>query len=137
MWELGMMLSIGDVAEAAGVGVQAIRFYEREGLIAQPTRTKAGYRQYEASAIDQLRFIRRAQELGFTLKEIRELIALETVDGADCNDVCGAATAKVDAIQKKIDDLKRIRTELEALIHSCTGSVPVRQCKIIECLHTA
>jgi MerR family transcriptional regulator, copper efflux regulator len=130
-------MSIGEVAEAAGVGVQAVRFYEREGLIATPARTKSGYRQYSASAIDQLRFIRRAQELGFTLKEIRELIALETVDGADCDEVCEAATAKVGAIQKKIDDLTRMKTELEALIQSCAGSVPVRQCRIMECLHTA
>ena len=130
-------LSIGEVAEAVGVGVQAIRFYEREGLLGAPARTKAGYRQYAASAIDQLRFIRRAQELGFTLKEIRELIALETVEGADCDEVCGAATAKVNAIQKKIDDLARMKAELEKLIHSCTGTVPIRQCKIIECLHTA
>ena len=130
-------LSIGELAEAVGVGVQAIRFYEREGVIATPARTRAGYRQYEASAIAQLRFIRRAQELGFTLKEIRELIALETVDGADCEDVFQAATAKVDAVQKKIDDLSRMKAELETLIHSCTGGVPVRQCKIMECLHTA
>jgi Hg(II)-responsive transcriptional regulator len=129
-------LSIGEVAEAVGVGVQAIRFYEREGLIGTPARTKAGYRQYDASAIDQLRFIRRAQELGFTLKEIRELIALETVDGADCDEVCGAATAKVDAIQQKIDDLTRMKAELDKLIRSCTGTVPIRQCKIMECLHT-
>jgi MerR family copper efflux transcriptional regulator len=132
-----MSLTIGNVAEAAGVGVQAIRFYEREGLIAKPARTKSGYRQYEAATINQLRFIRRAQDLGFTLKEIRELVALETVDGADCEGVCDAATAKVDAVQKKIEDLTRIKTELEALIHSCAGSVPIRQCKIMECLHTA
>src|SRR5687768_10482253 len=130
-------MSIGEVAEAVGVGVQAIRFYEREGLIAKPARTKSGYRQYEAAAIDQLRFVRRAQELGFTLKEIRQLIALETVQGADCDEVCDAATAKVGAIQKKIDDLTRMKTELEGLIQSCAGSVPVRQCKIMECLHTA
>jgi MerR family transcriptional regulator, copper efflux regulator len=132
-----MSLTIGNVAEAAGVGVQAIRFYEREGLIAKPARTKSGYRQYDDAAIGQLRFIRRAQELGFTLKEIRELIALEKVDGADCDDVCDAATAKVNAVQNKIDDLMRMKAELEALVHSCAGSVPIRQCKIIECLHTA
>jgi MerR family transcriptional regulator, copper efflux regulator len=132
-----MSLTIGSVAEAAGIGVQAIRFYEREGLIAKPARTKSGYRQYDDATIGQLRFIRRAQELGFTLKEIRELIALEKVDGADCDDVCDAATAKVNAVQKKIDDLMRMKTELEALVHSCAGSVPIRQCKIIECLHTA
>jgi MerR family transcriptional regulator, copper efflux regulator len=130
-------MSIGEVAEAVGVGVQAIRFYEREGLIATPERTRAGYRQYDASIVDRLRFIRRAQELGFTLKEIRELIALETVEGADCDEVSGAAKAKVDAIQKKIDDFTRMKVELGTLIQSCSGSVPVRQCKIIECLHTA
>ena len=130
-----MSLSIGALASAAGIGVQAIRFYEREGLLAPVERTAAGYRKYESGAIDQLRFIRRAQDLGFTLKEIRELIALESSAGADCDDVCGAATAKVNAVQKKIDDLMRIKVELEALVQSCDGNLPVRQCRIIECLH--
>lgn len=125
---------IGSIAEASGVGVQAIRFYEREGLIAAPARSRSGYRQYDAVTVGRLRFIRRAQDLGFTLKEIRELIALESREGADCGDVCQTATAKVNAVQKKIDDLARMKAELQSLIDSCDGTGSVRQCRIIECL---
>jgi Hg(II)-responsive transcriptional regulator len=128
-------VKIGSVAEAAGVSVQAVRFYEREGLLAVPARTRSGYRLYDPDTVARLHFIRRAQELGFTLKEIRELIALETRNGVDCDDVYGVAQAKVDSVQKKIDDLARMKTELESLIHSCSGCVPVQQCKIMECLN--
>lgn len=132
-----MSKTIGAVANEAGVGIQAIRFYEREGLIDAPARTRAGYRLYDADVVGRLKFIRRAQELGFTLKEIRELIALEEEDGADCNDVYAAAAAKLAAVQAKIDDLARMKEELSALVQSCSGTGTVRQCAIIECLHSA
>lgn len=130
-----MTMTIGALADAAGVGVQTIRFYEREGLIEAPARTRAGYRLYDANVTARLVFIRRAQELGFTLKEIRELMALEKADGADCTEVFEAASAKVAAIQQKIDDLARMQTALTGLIQSCDGSAPVARCPIMESLH--
>ncbi|MGQ0815114.1 MAG: MerR family DNA-binding protein [Gemmatimonadota bacterium] len=132
-----MSLTIGALANTTGIGIQAIRFYEREGLIEKPPRTRSGYRQYDAATIDRLHFIRRAQELGFTLKEIRELVELESDTGADCAEVCAAANAKVAAVQRKIDDLTRMKEELTALIESCSGNGSVRKCAIMQCLHTA
>jgi MerR family copper efflux transcriptional regulator len=132
-----MSLRIGQIANEAGVGIQAIRFYEREGLIDAPARTRSGYRQYDFDVVGRLRFIRRAQELGFTLKEVRELIALEDANGADCDDVYATASAKVAAVQRKIDDLTRMKDELSALVQACSGRGTARQCAIIECLHSA
>jgi MerR family transcriptional regulator, copper efflux regulator len=132
-----MNRTIGVLANEAGVGIQAIRFYEREGLIAAPARTRSGYRIYNDEVVGRLRFIRRAQELGFTLKEIRELIALEDSGQADCNEVYTAASAKVAAVQAKIDDLTRMKDELAALVQSCSATGTVRQCAIIQCLHSA
>ena len=132
-----MNRTIGVLAHEAGVGIQAIRFYEREGLIDAPPRTRSGYRIYNDDVVSRLRFIRRAQELGFTLKEIRELIALEDAGQADCNEVYATATAKVAAVQAKIDDLTRMKEELAALVQSCSGEGTARQCAIIQCLHSA
>ena len=129
-----MTLTIGTLARQAGVGAQTVRFYEREGLLAQAPRTSSGYRVYDDDAIGQLRFIRRAQELGFTLKEIRELLALQKNEGANCDDVRSAAAAKLDMIAAKISDLMRMKTTLAGLVASCTGCGPISECNLVECL---
>lgn len=129
-----MSLSIGGLAHAAGVGVQTIRFYEREGLIDAPPRKSSGYRVYSEDAAVRIRFIRRAQELGFTLREIRELIALQTDASADCEDVRAVALAKVAEVERKIADLTSMKSSLHSLIGSCDCTGTMRQCGIMECL---
>ena len=89
-----MTLTIGQLARSGGATVETIRYYEREGLLEAPGRSKSGYRAYEADAVQRLVFIHRAQELGFTLKEIRDLIALQTDETADCTAVRAAALEK-------------------------------------------
>jgi MerR family transcriptional regulator, copper efflux regulator len=131
-----MGLTIGKLADSAGVGVETVRYYERRGLIDQPARRSGGYRQYSEATISRLTFIRRAQELGFTLKEIAELIALDEEAAAECSDVRELAIAKVAAVQKKVDDLLRMRAALEGVIARCENSActPVRDCPVMECL---
>ena len=132
-----MSLTTGILAKRAGVGIQTIRFYEREGLMEPAPRSRSGYRHYDESAVTRLTFIRRAQELGFTLKEIRELIALDSDPDGPCDSVSSAATAKLAAIEGKIADLTRMKDALVKLISSCVQSVPIRDCAVIECLRSS
>jgi MerR family transcriptional regulator, copper efflux regulator len=127
-------LSIGALARQAGLSVETLRFYEREGLLEKAARNESGYRVYEPDARRRLQFIRRAQELGFTLAEIRELIALQTDASGDCRDACAAAAAKLATVEAKLSDLNRMRSELTRLINSCSAPVPVMECAILECL---
>src|SRR3954451_20796962 len=108
-------LTIGTVARRAGVGVETVRFYEREGLLDEPARRASGYRQYAEEAIDRLRFIRRAKQLGFTLREIKGLLALRLDAGAERADVRRHAEAKIADIDAKIADLARMREALVRL----------------------
>lgn len=124
-------LSIGQVARLAGVGVETVRFYEREGLLHQPARRESGYRQYAHDAVARLRFIKRAKELGFQLKEIKELIALRLDPGAGSGEVRGRAEAKVADIEARVRDLQRMKDALLALIAACDGCGPVDNCPII------
>jgi MerR family transcriptional regulator, copper efflux regulator len=126
------MLTIGTVAREAGVSAQTLRYYEREGLLDPPPRTPSGYRAYDRSVIGHVSFIRRAQQLGFTLKEVRELIELQTDGIADCDEVRNAVTAKLDDIERKIDELAHIRAALTGLVETCTGDRPACRCVIID-----
>jgi MerR family transcriptional regulator, copper efflux regulator len=129
-----MMLTIGAVARATGLGIQTVRFYEREGLIDEPARTRSNYRTYDESVIERLHFIRRAQELGFTLKEIRELIGLTSDEAASCEQVNEIAASKLAVVKEKIADLIRMQNALEELIDTCNCSGPLRDCSLIRCL---
>ena len=131
-----MSLTIGAVARRAGLGIQTIRFYEREGLIDAPPRTRSGYRSYDTDVVRRLQFIRRAQELGFTLKEIRELIALESDLDADCDQVRVVASAKLSDVEARIADLTRMKAALEDVISSCKGHGPIRECALMDCLQS-
>ena len=126
-------LSIGRVAERTGVGVQTVRFYEKQGLLRAPARSSSGYREYDPSVLARLGFIRRAQELGFTLKEIRELLALQENENADCADVRRAAVSKLGDVQQRMADLKRMSDALQGLVDSCSGDGPAAQCSIMHC----
>lgn len=127
-------LSIGQLAKRAGVGVETVRFYERQGLLAEPERKQSGYRQYPEDVVARLRFIRRAKELGFSLKEIAELIALRRDPDTTCADVKQRAQAKLDGIEAKIRDLQRIKQALLQVTASCRGRGPTSACPILEAL---
>ena len=127
-------LTIGQVARRAEVGVETVRFYERQGLLEEPARKESGYRQYTEDVVARLRFIRRAKELGFTLKEIAELLALRLDPDTSCAEVRGRANAKIDYIDAKIRDLQRMRQALDKLVASCKGRGPIRACAILDAL---
>ncbi len=127
--------TIGKAAREAGVGVETIRFYERRGLISQPPKTRdAGFRVYPEETVRHVRFIRQAQELGFSLREIHELLSLRAAPEADAGDVRARATAKLDEVCRKIEQLRRIRAALEDLIAACPGRGALRTCSIMEAL---
>jgi len=125
-------LTIGNVARLAGVGVETIRFYEREGLITKPPRTESGYRQYPKEAVDRVLFTKRAKELGFTLKEIRELLSLRVDPKTDCCEVRRRAKAKVADIKEKIADLEKMEGALLKLTAACRGQGPITECPILD-----
>ncbi|QDV34598.1 MerR family transcriptional regulator [Tautonia plasticadhaerens] len=124
-------LTIGNVARRAGVGVETVRFYERQGLLHEPERRASGYRQYDEGVVDRLRFIRRAKELGFTLKEIAELLDLRHDPAATRSDVRERVRGKVEDIEAKVRDLLRIKDVLLALERTCHGHGPAEDCPIL------
>ncbi len=130
-------MRISEAAEAAGVGVETIRFYERKGLVEQPRRPfpGGGFRSYSAEAVERVRFIRQAQEIGFTLREIKELFSLRVDSNADCGKVRGHARTKLDEVNRKIASLTDMKTALEALIESCPGQgAALGECSILKAL---
>lgn len=128
-------LTIKKAADKAGVGVETIRFYERRGLIEQPRKPdSAGFRVYPTETVKRVRFIRRAQELGFSLRQIEELLSLRTDPSADCGDVRAAATAKVEEVNQKIAELKQILAALHTVIDACPGRGDLGACTILEAL---
>lgn len=131
-----MNLTIGKAAHAAGVNVETIRFYERRGLIPQPPKPNGqGYRQYPPAIVARIRFIRKAQELGFSLRETEDILALEVDQSADCGDVRTRAAAKITDINRRIAELVRVRDSLEALTTICPGrGNSLRTCSILEAL---
>lgn len=128
-------MTISKAARSADAGVETIRFYERQGLIAQPPKPLSGYRIYPDETVKRIRFIRQAQELGFSLREIRELLSLEADPSADCADVRKQAEAKLGEVNGKIARLDQIKTALEALIATCPGNGALRACSIMDALH--
>lgn len=127
-------LTIGEVAKSAAVGVETIRFYEREGLIAEPPRRPSGYRQYPPDTVRRVQFIRRAKALGFTLDEIRELLSLRVAPHTTCADVRALARAKVDEVDEKIAELQRIKGAIQRLARTCRGKGPTSECPILDML---
>ncbi|MCK4502512.1 MAG: heavy metal-responsive transcriptional regulator [Desulfuromonadales bacterium] len=127
-------LTIGKVAKGAELGIETVRFYEREGLLEPPERTASNYRIYSSQAITRLRFIKRAKTLGFTLKEIKELLSLRHNPSASKSDVKVQVEAKIDAIKQKISDLKNIQNTLETLDECCNGKGPTDDCPILKAL---
>ena len=128
------LITIGHVARHAGVGIETVRFYEREGLLEKPDRTTSGYRQYDQEVINRLRFIKRAKELGFTLKEIKELLSLKVDPNTTCAEVKSRAEEKIDDIANKIRTLQNMKKALVKLTKECSGSSSSSECSILEAL---
>lgn len=127
--------TISRAAEQAGVGVETIRFYERRGLIKQPARPRSGgYRSYDDSIVERIRFIRQAQDLGFSLREIADLLSMRADPAADSRDVRARAMRKREDVERKIAKLQRIRGALDELIASCPGGGALRCCTIMDAL---
>jgi Hg(II)-responsive transcriptional regulator len=121
-------LTIAKAARAAGVGVETVRYYERRGLIAQPPKSNGAYRRYGSDHVGRIRFVKRAQELGFTLEEIESLLKLE--DGADRRSIQKIAAARLDQVRSRIADLRRIESTLAHALDECRkGDTP--DCPII------
>lgn len=127
-------LTIGRLAKEAGVNLETVRFYERRGLLPRPPRSAAGYRLFPVEAARRLRFIRRAQELGFSLGEIRELLSLRVSASARSTDVRKRAEAKIADIEAKIRSLDSMKRTLRKLTNSCEGCSPIAECPILESL---
>ena len=128
------ILSIGQVARRAGVGVETVRFYEREGLLEEPARRASGYRQYPEAVVKHIRFIKRAQQLGFSLKEIAELLTLRVDGQTECSQVKERAAAKLTEVERKIVELQRMRQALLHVTSLCAGEGPKGRCPLLDAL---
>ena len=128
------VLTIGKVSRQTGIGVETIRFYEKSGLIDEPQRTESGYRQYPISTVNRIKFIRRAKGLGFTLKEIHELLNLKRDPSSTCDDVRIMGEEKLRDVQAKIRSLQGMERALSELIGACVGTGPDGECPLLEAL---
>ncbi len=115
-------LQIGKVAAQTGLSIDTIRFYEREGLSSEPQRSEGGYRLYRQAEIDQLQFIRKAQELGFSLQEIRELL-ISNEETEACTHVRDLIDHKLSMVREKLQALKRMEKHLKAALAKCTATL--------------
>ncbi|MDT8342642.1 MAG: MerR family DNA-binding protein [Longimicrobiales bacterium] len=130
-------LRIGALAEAAGVGVETLRFYEREGLLPDPPRTGSGYRRYPPDAVRRVRFIRKGRALGFTLAEIRDLLELRVTAAEPCHEVAARARRRLAAVEARLRELNRVRDALEALSRACEANRETGECPILDALDDA
>lgn len=128
-----MKLTIGKLAEQAAVTVETIRYYQRIGLLDEPGKPFSGYRHYPTDAIARIRFIKRAQQAGFTLKEIAELLAL---DDTHCAEVRELAEQKCRQIDAQIKDLTALHNVLDALVQRCQSDSSEEHCSLIDALST-
>ena len=130
-------MTIGRVAKEAGVSVETVRFYERKKLIEQPRRPPGGYRSYDSDTVPRIRFIRQAQQLGFTLAEIGELLSLRVDPRTNCGEVKKRAEAKVTEVDQKIRALRTMRWALIDITKRCSGEGTPSECPILEALATS
>jgi MerR family mercuric resistance operon transcriptional regulator len=132
MKETGLLM--GEVAKQAGVHRETIRYYERIGLLRRPLRTGSGYRLYPPEAVTRAQFIKQAQELGFSLKEISELLSLRVDPDTNCGQIRKRAEAKIADIEEKIQALRKMKQALTKLMVACSGQGPTSECPILEAL---
>lgn len=126
--------TIGWVAKEAGVNAQTVLYYERRGLLPTPSRSFSGYRLFNNESVRRIRFIKRAQELGFTLKQVKALLALQGEQDASCAEVNKVAACHLEGIEGKIHDLERMREALIPLVNACPGKGPLKACPILDSL---
>jgi MerR family mercuric resistance operon transcriptional regulator len=122
-------MTIGRLARAAGVHVETIRYYQRRGLLGEPIRPAGSVRRYGQDAVERLSFIRRAQDAGFTLQEVAELLRLNVTP--NCRGARAMAARKLEQVEARMADLSRMRRELRALVRQCDHGAP-RRCAILE-----
>lgn len=127
-------MKIGQVAAQAGVRIDTLRYYERRGLLSEPERRESGYRDYPEEAVRIIRFIKRAQNLGFTLDEIEELLALRGANGKSRRRVRAVAEAKMKDIDERLARLQSMRSALYSLIETCDCGQGTPACPILEAL---
>lgn len=127
-------MQIGELAKRAGVAIDTVRYYEREGLLPKPLRQRSGYRRYEADDVLRLRFIRRAKALGFTLEEIAALLALSAGRTGDMAELKQAAELRLQALDTRIAELERVRAGLQQLVTACPGHGDLTTCPILAAL---
>src|SRR5216683_674504 len=127
-----MALKIGEVAERGGVNLQTIRYYEREKLLPEPPRLPSGYRMFPEQTVHRVRFIKRAQELGFSLAEIRDLLSIQIDPKRECSDVKRMAKTKIADIDEKIWTLEALKRVLGGLAELCPGRGTSSECPILE-----
>lgn len=126
--------SIGQVAKQSGVSVETVRYYEKEGLLEVPERKESGYRQFKGDTIARLSFIQQAKKLGFSLKEIGELLSITSDANTVCDDVKQLSQDKLVDIENKIKMLQQMRKSLKKLIDVCPGQAPINDCPILDAL---
>lgn len=127
-------LTTGQLAKNAGVNIETIRFYERRGLLDKPPRNQSGHRQYGGADVMRTKFIKRAQSLGFSLKEIEELLKIKIEPGVTCGDIKKRIDAKKLNVEQKINDLSHMRSALNSLSRQCMGNGPVGTCPFLKAL---
>jgi MerR family mercuric resistance operon transcriptional regulator len=128
-------MTISQLARKAGINLETIRYYERRGLIPKPPRNASGHRQYSQEDIARTKFIKRTQALGFSLREILEILSLRMEPGKTCGDMKARVEAKIEDVGQKIDDLRQMREALLKLVSKCTGKGPIGDCPILEILN--
>jgi MerR family mercuric resistance operon transcriptional regulator len=127
-------MTIGKLAEQAGVGVETVRFYERKGLVKKPAKRESGFRTYGPEEVTRIRFIKRAQELGFTLREVKDLVDLQSKKKMTGGQMQKKADEKITEIRQKILDLKKMETSLRQLSQVCgEGEQAIKECRFLEC----
>ena len=126
-------MKIGELAERAGAKPETIRFYEKLGLLPEPPRTSGNYRDFDERHVARLAFIRHARSLGFELEDVRALLALSDDPRTDCGEADRIASGHLAAVEAKIEQLERLRSELQSMISSCRGG-QIAECRIIDAL---
>ena len=127
-------LKRGNLAKMAGVNIETIRYYEKQGILPEPDRSPSGYRQYDDETVNRIRFVKRAQKLGFSLSEIKQLLKLSEGEITDCDEVKDIALRKLEAIREKIINLQKLDRILSNLATQCDRQQSIEGCPIIEAL---
>ncbi len=128
-------LTIGELAKRSRVNLETIRYYERQELLPKPPRLKSGYRAFPVESVQHVRFIKQAQELGFSLKEVKELLSLRAQPGSSGSDVRKRVEVKIADIEEKMKTLKAIKSDLVQLMATCKGTATINDCPIMERLN--